>query len=105
MVKLGSICVKRGDGMHLWLDHLLEFSATVLVMAIIFVIYLIVRTWYDAKEEVKQIPKEPMYLCDIHGAFPAKYLVKLDVPTSETGFIELCPFCTRERVSKKAVPQ
>jgi hypothetical protein len=68
------------------------------------VLGIVVWAWFSAKYEVAKRPREPMLLCDIHGAYPAKYSVKMTVPgmISEA---ELCPRCMEERVSKKRIYQ
>jgi hypothetical protein len=56
----------------------------------------------SAKKEVVTAPKIPMYLCDIHGAFPAKHCMQIEVPvvdeTQRPLVVDMCPFCYDEKM-------
>ena len=75
-----------------------EMAASICLMACIFIL----RLWFDEKKKAGNLPKEPMLICDIHGIYPAKYTMKMDVPGMATQY-ELCPFCMEDRVKKKKV--
>lgn len=77
----------------------------VLLFAISVILFCIVIN-EQAKREVNAAPKIPMSLCDVHGAYPTKASLYIEVPTvfddnSKPLRVERCPFCYDEQ-SRKA---
>jgi hypothetical protein len=57
----------------------------------------------QAKKEVMQAPKVPMYTCDIHGMFPASSTLKIGIPSAPGQSdldVDMCPFCFTEKMDK-----
>lgn len=71
---------------------LIMLSVGILV-CILYLVMVAVQAWY----EVKDAPRVPMFLCDRHGAIPAKYTLKLNTPVTEKP-IEICPMCFEQKM-------
>lgn len=78
---------------------ILEIIGAVLLIGVSITSW-IMYVWNQAKKEVKQIPRVPMLLCDIHGAYPEHTALTIDADVTG-GVVKLCPFCMRDRVGKK----
>ena len=67
-----------------------------------FVLYMCLDV--QAKRLVHIAPKIPMYICDTHGAFPAKSLLKITVPNTAPGtadlVVDMCPICFDMRMKE-----
>jgi hypothetical protein len=59
--------------------------------------YVALVAW-SAKYDTKTAPKTDMHVCDIHGAFPAKYTMQLTGITEKP--IAYCPFCWENRIKE-----
>ena len=84
--------------------HLAMYFVVMVLMMFVIITIAVIWIWFSAKREVVTTPKEPMLICDIHGAFPARCALTLDVPSLTSGHADFCPYCIRDRVSKKKVP-
>lgn len=84
--------------------HSLFWVGCALAVCVLLAIgYAVLWAWNSAKKEVNKVPREPMLICEVHGMYPEKHAMELDVPNTETGTFKMCPFCVKERVSKKKV--
>jgi hypothetical protein len=75
----------------------------ILIAMAIGVEYAYWRLLQSVKAEVAAAPRIPMYRCDEgHGAFPAKYAMKITIPAEGMAPIEqlMCPFCYDEKMKK-----
>lgn len=54
----------------------------------------------NVKKEIHAVPKIPMLICEIHGVFPAKYAIKINVPGEgrEDLKVDTCIFCYHEKM-------
>ena len=86
------------------LRYILQVVAYSTAIGVLAFLYFIAKAWFAAKAEIKQVPREPMLVCEIHGMFPAKSALEQTIPGVTSGKVELCPFCMHDRVSKKKVP-
>lgn len=68
----------------------------------IIILGLLCTIWLQEKHRVFNMPKQPMVLCDIHGAYPASAVLKLEVPAEGKNAlaVEMCPQCYHERLKK-----
>lgn len=79
------------------------FIVCAILLAIIVLPYIAyLRIAKSAREEVITAPKIPMYLCDVHGCFPAKHCLQIVVPvlddTQQPLAVDMCPFCYDEKM-------
>lgn len=69
-------------------------GAAVVILLGLYLAFLV----YDVKHDVKNAPREPMFVCDQHGAFPMKYVINLEGITEKP--IQRCPFCFEDSFKK-----
>jgi hypothetical protein len=77
--------------------------ASVLIAAVGLFVAFLYKAYCDAKDEVENLPKVPMLMCDTHGAYPEKAALNMEVPTTDE-LVKMCPFCVHERIRKHKVP-
>jgi hypothetical protein len=73
----------------------LWWSMSILIAVIAF--YL-VYVWLEARQMIRDTPRTPMFTCDKHGVFPAKWALKTDLlPIGEEkeGY-KVCPMCLED---------
>lgn len=64
-----------------------------IICFIIVILLYIAYVYLRAKLEVKAAPREDMFMCDKHGAFRKRHLIKfLDM--------EYCPLCFDEKMQQ-----
>lgn len=69
-------------------------SAVALAVLVLYGIYL----YLDASTDVKNAPRDDMYVCDRHGPFPRKYVMKLDAGLQDP--VDYCPFCFEDKMKE-----
>lgn len=82
----------------------MTWVAIVTVVLCVLVFYLC-YVYLDARQSVRNTPRTPMFTCDRHGIFPAKWALKTDLlPIGEEkdGY-KVCPMCLEdaERLAKQ----
>jgi len=87
-----------------WLVLLIELSAVFIVLTVVTICIgipiILIWAWFSAKKTVKKAPREPMFTCDIHGMFPERCALDLEVEGSQSNTVKMCPFCVRDRIKK-----
>lgn len=55
--------------------------------------------WWVERGQVYNMPRKPMKLCDIHGAYPAEASMYIDALQDgrQDLRVELCPICYHDR--------
>jgi hypothetical protein len=72
------------------------------VFALIWLLYIFLKI----REDVYNMPRKPMTICDKHGAYPTECNLSITVPLTEPNGEEreiqqeICPFCYRERLDE-----
>lgn len=69
-----------------------------LAILLIAAIYFAIVRW-DVLNDVKNAPRTEMFLCNKHGAFPAKYAIEAPVPSTEKP-VKICPMCMEDSENK-----
>lgn len=76
---------------------------TVGLVLLVCVVYLLF-VWLLARDEVRHTPRTDMFVCDKHGAFPAKYALQGEAVLFTGGEeTKVCPFCLKdaERIARE----
>jgi hypothetical protein len=79
-------------------------GAILIIVACLSIVALIFYLWlkHDVQKEIATAPRIPMYMCDIHGAFPKKSAIRITVPSEKGPPMEhdMCVFCYSEKMEK-----
>lgn len=81
-------------------NHLIIFYS--ILGLVIFSIGFIIYLWLDERSKVLTLPRKPMNLCDVHGAYPSEAALMLDIPAEDKADlkVEICPQCYADRMKK-----
>lgn len=84
--------------LQLMLRYFLYFFCFSFLSFIILFLYLLI----DTKKKVASMPKVPMKLCDIHGAYPESASMWIDTLSDNKVNlrVEMCPQCYADRLRK-----
>jgi hypothetical protein len=70
-----------------------------IVFVVAFVVLLVpVCAYLQARQDVKQMPREDFVMCEKHGPMPKKRMIKIDLEDGGRP-IEMCPLCYNEKVN------
>jgi hypothetical protein len=88
--------------------HFIGVALVLVVFMLIAIFVFAIRILLEEKNKVKQMPRVPMTLCDVHGAYPSSSTLRLNVPADgkQDLVVEQCPQCYYDRYkSSKRIPE